>query len=117
MRPTLARDLPWVCIMRDDATSRAGEDPALLDPQPELKSGAEIAFARAAIRRVADPALDNARTIASAEKPTSNAPFYITVGRKFGFSLALSVAWLALTIVVALPWVADLSVLMGTTLA
>ena len=103
--------------MRDDATSRAGEDPASLEPQPELKSGAEIAFARAAIRRVADPALDNARTIASAEKPTSNAPFYLNVRRKFGFSLAVSAAWLALTVVVALPWVADLSALMGATLA
>jgi len=106
--------------MRNDATYRPGDDPALLGPlesQPELKSGAEIAFARAGIRRVADPALDNARTILSAEKPTSNAPFYFNVGRKFTFSLALSVGWLALTIVIALPWIADLSVLMGATLA
>jgi biofilm PGA synthesis N-glycosyltransferase PgaC len=76
-----------------------------------------VAFARAGIRRVAYPALDNARTIASAEKPTSNAPFYFNVRRKFAFSLSLSVAWLALTIVIALPWVHDLSLLMGAPLA
>ena len=117
---SLARDLPWVVIMRTDATSQTGGDPALLvplEPQPEMKSGAEVAFARAGIRRVAYPALDNARTIASAEKPTSNAPFYFNVRRKFAFSLSLSVAWLALTIVIALPWVHDLSLLMGAPLA
>src|SRR6478672_5154260 len=106
--------------MRNDATYRPGDDPTLLGPlesQPELKSAAEVAFARAGIRRVAYPALDNARTILSAEKPTSNAPFYFNVRRKFTFSLALSVSWLALTIVIALPWVADLSALMGATLA
>jgi biofilm PGA synthesis N-glycosyltransferase PgaC len=106
--------------MRNDATHPAGDEPELLaplEPQPELKTAAEIAFARAGIRRLAGPALDNARTILSAEKPTSNAPFYFTVQRKFGFSLALSVSWLALTIVIALPWVADLSALMGATLA
>jgi biofilm PGA synthesis N-glycosyltransferase PgaC len=107
-------------IMRNDATYRAGDDPALLEPlesQPELKSAAEIAFARAGIRPVAEPALDNARTILSAEKPTSNAPFYFSVRRKFAFSLALSASWLALTVFIALPWVADLSALMGATLA
>jgi biofilm PGA synthesis N-glycosyltransferase PgaC len=105
--------------MRTDATSRAGENPALLEalePQPEMKSGAEVAFARAGIRRVANPALDNARTIASAEKPTSNAPFYLSVRRKFAFSLSLGVSWLALTIVRALPWVEDLNRLMWASL-
>jgi biofilm PGA synthesis N-glycosyltransferase PgaC len=106
--------------MRNDAPYRTGVDPALLEPlesQPELKSGAEVAFARAGIRRVADPALDNARTILSAESPTSNAPYYFSVRRKFAFSLALSVSWLALTVAIALPWVADLTALMGATLA
>ena len=106
--------------MRNDAIYRPGDDPALLGPlesQPELKSAAEVAFARAGIRRVADPALDNARTILSAEKPTSNAPFYFNVRRKFTFSLALSVCWLSLTVVIALPWIADLSVLMGAAFA
>ena len=106
--------------MRNDAIYRPGDDPALLGPlesQPELKSAAEVAFARAGIRRVADPALDNARTILSAEKPTSNAPFYFNVRRKFTFSLALSVGWLSLTVVIALPWIADLSVLMGAAFA
>ena len=72
--------------MRNDATYRTGGDPALLVPLESAardKSGAEVAFARAGIRRVAYPALDNARTIASAEKPTSNAPFYFNVRRKF----------------------------------
>ena len=106
--------------MRSEVTFRPGEDPALLEPlepQPELKSAAEVAFARAGIRRVAGPALDNARTIQSAEVPTSNAPFYFNVRRKFVFSLALSVSWLALTVTIALPWVADLSALMGSALA
>ena len=74
---SLARDLPLVVIMRNDATHPAGDEPELLaplEPQPELKTAAEIAFARAGIRRLAGPALDNARTILSAEKPTSNAP-------------------------------------------
>jgi biofilm PGA synthesis N-glycosyltransferase PgaC len=108
--------------MRNDATYRAGGNPALLDrepldPQPELKTAGEVAFARAGIRQLADPALENARTIASVEKPTSNAPFYFNVRKKFAFSLLVSVSWLALTTVIALPWVADLSALMGRTLA
>jgi len=106
-------------FMRNDAP-RPGADPARLEPlesQPELKSAAEIAFARAGIRRVANPALDNVRTMLSADKPASNAPFYLNVRWKFGLSLALSIFWLALTIAIALPWIADLSALMGATLA
>lgn len=113
----MARDLRLMPIMRNDANFRAGDEPATLDPQPDLRSGAEIALARAGIRRVADPALDNAQTIASVDEPTSNAPFYFNVRRKFLFSLALSASWLALTVMLALPWVADLSLLMGATLA
>ena len=69
--------------MRNDATYQTGGDPALLGSRsnrsPRSKSGAEVAFARAGIRPRRGPALDNARTIASAERPTSNAPFYLGV--------------------------------------
>jgi biofilm PGA synthesis N-glycosyltransferase PgaC len=109
-----------VVVMKTHATTRAGADPALLDalePQPELKSSAEIAFARAGIRPIADPAIDNDRAMASAEKPTSNAPFYFNVRRKFAFAIALSLSWLALTTLIALPWIADLTALMGAALA
>jgi len=112
----LACDLPCVVIMRIDVTPRAGED-GLLEPQPEMKSGAEVAFARAGIRRVAYPALDSARTIDSAEKPTSNAAFYLTVRWKFILSFLLSAGWLAVTILIAVPWVDDLASLMGAPLA
>jgi biofilm PGA synthesis N-glycosyltransferase PgaC len=108
--------------MRNQASYRAGADAAVLDapehldPQPQLKTGADIALARAAIRQVAGPAAVDARTIASTEAPSTNAA-YVSVRTKFAFSLTLSLSWLALTCAIALPWIADLSALMGAPLA
>ena len=101
---------------------RPAADPALLErdrsiPNRRRRAARESRSREPASDRVADPALDNARTIASAEKPTSNAPFYFDVRGKFAFALLVSGAWLALTIVIALPWIAELSALIGRTLA
>jgi biofilm PGA synthesis N-glycosyltransferase PgaC len=108
--------------MRTDASSKVAGTPAFLDrepiePQPAPKTGAEIAFARAGIRPVAEPALDVSGAIASAERPTSNAPFYVGVHGKFSFALVVSGAWFALTALIALPWITELSGLIGMTLA
>ena len=108
--------------MRTDATHPAAGDPALLDrepiePQPLPRTAGEIAFARAGIRPVADAALASARTLSSAERPTSNAPFYVGVHGKFAFALFASTAWFGVTALIAQPWIAELADLMGFTLA
>ena len=84
-----------------------------LEPQPAPKTGAEIAFARAGIRPVADSALQSARALASAERPTSNAAFYVGTRGKFALAFLLSSSWLALTALIALPWILELSALTG----
>jgi poly-beta-1,6-N-acetyl-D-glucosamine synthase len=108
--------------MRNDATSKATAEAALpdrdpLEPQPVPATGADIALARTGIRPVADAAYDNARTMASAERPTSNVPFYLGVRGKFALALLASGAWFALTVAIALPWIAELSRLIGTAFA
>jgi len=107
--------------MRNDA-SKAAADPALLDreplePQPAPTTGAAIAHARAGIRPVAETAYDNARTMASTERPTSNAPFYLGIRGKFAVALLTSGAWFALTVAIALPWITELSGIVGTAFA
>ena len=82
-----------------------------LESQPAPKSGAEIAFARAGIRPVAESALG------AAERPTSNVPFYVGVRSKFAFALFVSGAWFVLTVLITLPWIAELSELIGLPLA
>jgi biofilm PGA synthesis N-glycosyltransferase PgaC len=108
--------------MRNDAIDKAARNPATHDPdpieqQPAPSTAVEIAFARAGIRPVADPAQDSARTIASAERPTSNAPFYLGIRGKFAFACFASGAWLVITVLIALPWIAELSSLIGFTFA
>ena len=108
--------------MRNDAIDKAARTPATHDPdpieqQPAPSTAVEIAFARAGIRPVADPAQDSARTIASAERPTSNAPFYLGIRGKFAFACFASGAWLVITVLIALPWIAELSSLIGFTFA
>jgi biofilm PGA synthesis N-glycosyltransferase PgaC len=108
--------------MRHDGTphgaaKRASLDGRPLDPQPAPRNGAEIAFARAGIRPVADTALANARTLASTERATSNSPFYVGVRGKFVLALLASVTWFLLTLAVALPWIAELSSRVGNVLA
>lgn len=107
--------------MRNDA-SKAAADPALLDreplePQPAPTTGAAIAYARAGIRPVAETAYDSARAMASTERPTSNAPFYLGIRGKFAVALLTSGAWFALTVAIALPWIAELSGIVGTAFA
>ena len=108
--------------MRYDAPNLTAEERSraarpVLDAQPAPKTGAEIAFARAGIRPVANSAFDNARTLASVERATSNAPFYIGVRGKFAFAVLISGAWFLLTLFIALPWIAELSSRIGTALA
>jgi poly-beta-1,6-N-acetyl-D-glucosamine synthase len=105
--------------MHNDATQPAAANRALLDrepldPQPSPATGAEIAFARAGIRPVAGIACENAHTLSTTERPTSNAPFYLGVRGKFAFALAVSGAWFALTVLIALPWIVQLSSRIGT---
>jgi poly-beta-1,6-N-acetyl-D-glucosamine synthase len=107
--------------MRNDAT-KAAADPALLDreplePQPAPTTGAAIAYARAGIRPVAETAYESARAMASTERPTSNAPFYLGIRGKFAIALLTSGAWFALTVAIALPWITELSGIVGTAFA
>jgi biofilm PGA synthesis N-glycosyltransferase PgaC len=108
--------------MRNDAIHPAAADSSplgreILDPQPAPRSAGEIALARAIIRPLADTAYDNARTIASTERATSNAPFYVGVRGKFALALLVSGGWFALTVLIALPWIAELSLRIGAPLA
>jgi biofilm PGA synthesis N-glycosyltransferase PgaC len=108
--------------MRNDVTSKAAAAPTSrdglpLDPQPSPTTGAEIAFARAGIRPLADTALDTVGALASSERATSNAPFYVGVRGKFALALFTSTAWFATTVLIALPWIAELSVRIGSILA
>ena len=108
--------------MRNDATSKTAAETALadrdpLEPQPVPATGADVAFSRAGIRPVADTAYDNVRTMASTERPTSNAPFYLGVHGKFTLALLASGAWFALTVAIALPWISELSGLIGMAFA
>jgi biofilm PGA synthesis N-glycosyltransferase PgaC len=109
----------YACTMRNDATSRlAPGDAAVadlepLEGQPAPVTGAEIAFARAGIRPIAEAAADNAPAIASAERATSNAPFYVGVNGKFGVALVASVSWLVVTALIAMPWIGELSAVIG----
>jgi biofilm PGA synthesis N-glycosyltransferase PgaC len=108
--------------MRHDAPiqtpgNRSSAEHRPLDAQPSPRNGAEIALARAGIRPVANSAYDSAGTLASAERATSNAPFYIGVRGKFVLAGLISAAWLALTLLIALPWIVELSSRIGTPLA
>jgi biofilm PGA synthesis N-glycosyltransferase PgaC len=108
--------------MRNDATSHAAGDPATADAvplvgQPAPATAAEIAFARAGIRPIAEAANDRAAGTLSAERATSNAPFYVGVHGKFGVALAASISWLAITGLIAYPWITELSGLIGFFLA
>ena len=108
--------------MRNDATSKANGAPTSrdglpLDPQPSPTTGAEIAFARAGIRPLAEKALDAVGALASSERATSNAPYYVGVRGKFALALFVSTAWFATTLLIALPWIAELSVRIGSVLA
>jgi biofilm PGA synthesis N-glycosyltransferase PgaC len=108
--------------MRKDATFQATgapipRDAVPLDPQPSPTTGAEIAFARAGIRPLAGTTLDTVGALASSERATSNAPFYVGVRGKFALALFVSTAWFATTVLIALPWIAELSVRIGSVLA
>ena len=105
--------------MRNDARNpgRAPLAGETLDPQPAPKNGAEIALARAVIRPLADAAYESPRTLASTERATSNAPFYVGVRGKFAVALLASGAWFAATLMIALPWIAELSSRIGAPLA
>jgi biofilm PGA synthesis N-glycosyltransferase PgaC len=100
---------------RKDRPAALGGD--ALDPQPAPRNGAEIALARAVIRPLADSAYENPRTLASTERATSNAAFYVGVRGKFALALLASGAWFAATLLVSLPWIAQLSAHVGVALA
>ena len=102
--------------MRNDSTSQAGNAAADVEPlvgQPAPATAAEIAFTRAGIRPIAEAANEGAPAIASSDRATSNAPFYVGVHGKFGVALTASLSWLAITALIAYPWITELSELMG----
>jgi poly-beta-1,6-N-acetyl-D-glucosamine synthase len=108
--------------MRNDAYTKTGAERApldgeTLDPQPVPKTAGEIALARAVIRPLAHTAYESPRTLASTERATSNAPFYVGVRGKFALALFASGGWFALTLVIALPWIAELTSRIGAALA
>ena len=107
-------------MAHDDTTveeRRVVSDGPPLEAQPVPKTAIDVAIARAGIRPVAGDALGSARTLASSERPTSNAPFYLGVRTKFAVALVASGAWFALTVLIALPWIAELSRYVGRPIA
>ena len=101
----------------DDTTYR--EDRAPLEGRCWNRSrvpraAADVAFARAGHPALSPaPALDNARTFASAETPDVERAVLLRRAPQVRRVARRSVAWLALTVLIALPWIADLSLLMG----
>jgi biofilm PGA synthesis N-glycosyltransferase PgaC len=87
-----------------------------LDPQPAPANAAEIALARANIRPLADARYD-LRNVDAADAPTSNTSFYLGVRAKFALATSLSIAWFAITLAIALPWITELSERIGAVLA
>ena len=86
----------------------------LLEAQPMPRTAVDVALARAGILPVASAAHGSAAT---AERPTSNAPFYLGVRAKFAVALLASSGWFALTVLIAMPWIAEMSRLIGLPLA
>lgn len=94
-----------------DGDERLAQDGLPLDAQPVPRNAVDAIFARACILPVAG------RAVAAAEGATSNAAFYLGVRAKFAVALAASSTWFALTVLIALPWIAELSRLIGAPLA
>ena len=126
-REDVARDLPFVAIMPKDAlpsTPVAALEPQpapvareRLDPQPGPGNASEIALARSSIRPVAEAGYDAQHVADASDRPTSNAPFYLGVRAKFALAFMVSAAWFAVTLAIALPWIAELSGRIGSMLA
>ena len=107
--------------MHDDViigdSKPAAVDALPLDAQPVPRSAVDTALARAGIRPVADASTGSARALASTDRPTSNAPFYLGVRAKFALALVASSGWFVLTVLIALPWIAQLSQHTGSLVA
>ena len=104
--------------MHDDTIYREAQrgrnlDRLPLEAQPVPRTAVDVAFARAGIRPVADAALGSAPT----ERPTSNASFYLGVRAKFAVALFASSAWFVAMVLIALPWIDQLSRFSGPFLA
>ena len=115
----MARDLPlWLAmpddILYSDARGKPTTDALPLEGQPVPRSAMDVAFARAGIRPVADAALGSARAMASSERPSSNASFYLGVRAKFAVALCASGAWFGSMVLIAMPWIEQLSRLIGS---
>jgi biofilm PGA synthesis N-glycosyltransferase PgaC len=61
--------------------------------------------------------MGSARALASTDRPTSNASFYLGVRAKFALALVASSGWFVLTVLIALPWIAELSQRTGALVA
>ena len=115
----VARDLPlWLAMPDDilyrDTRGKPARDALPLEGQPVPRSAVDVAFARAGIRPVADAALGSARAMASSERPSSNASFYLGVRAKFAVALCASGAWFGSMVLIAMPWIEQLSRLIGS---
>ncbi len=102
-------------ISKDLRESTARKEAPPIEPQPLPAQGAAAAGARDAIRPLADATYD--RIVASGDIRTSNSPLYVGVRLKFAVALAASAGWFALSVWVALPWITELSGLVGRALA
>jgi biofilm PGA synthesis N-glycosyltransferase PgaC len=122
-----ARDLPSSSIMPNDAvpnSALAGLEPQpapvareRLDPQPAPGNASEIALSRANIQPLAEAVYDTQHVAQATEDATAHVAFYLGVRSKFTAALFASCAWFALTLAIALPWIAELSARIGTALA
>ena len=99
----------------DLRASTARKDAPPFESQPLPASDAPAADAREGIRPVADATYD--RVVASGDIRTSNSSLYVAVRLKFAIALAASSGWFALSVSVALPWIAELSGFVGHALA
>ncbi|HSQ79885.1 MAG TPA: glycosyltransferase [Casimicrobiaceae bacterium] len=95
----------------DPRGSTARKDAPPFESQPLPASDAPAAHAREGIRPVADATYD--RVVAADEVRTSNSSLYVAVRVKFALALAASMGWLALSVWIALPWIVELSRLVG----
>ncbi|MGE5088695.1 MAG: glycosyltransferase [Candidatus Levyibacteriota bacterium] len=100
---------------RDPRETTARKDAPPFESQPLPATNAPAANARDGIRPVADATYD--RVIASGDARTSNSSLYIGVRFKFVIALAASIGWLSLSVWVSLPWIGELSGLVGRALA
>jgi len=90
---------------------------AKLDPQPAPGNAAGIGLSRANIQPLAEAGYDRTHDAQGFDDAPPGKTPYVGVRVKFAFALLASGAWFALTLAIALPWIAELSTRIGNALA